>query len=106
MSLPEIDLPKLAGVAGSAVGLIIATAIFLSWVTAAFPPAGQRSGGEEAALAVVSVIGVAAVAGALTLDVVTVLFAIRDNRIDRRSIQAEAIDLDEVNGSADAPRPA
>ena len=171
MSLPEIDLPKLAGVAGSAVGLIIATAIFLSWVTAryvptferyraltaelranrdqnrrrealreqicdcrrrlvlmsrascllcwvmvcavltiaassaavAFPPKEQRSGGANTALAAVSLVGVCAVAATLALDVIAVLYVIRENRIDRRSIAAEASDLDEVDrGGPDA----
>jgi multidrug efflux pump subunit AcrB len=166
MSLPEIDLPKLAGVAGSAVGLIIATAIFLSWVTAryvptfdryraltaelrgykdrnrrhealleqirdsrrrltlmsrascllcwvmvcaivtigaasvavVFPPKERLTYGESIALEAVSVAGVAAVAAALTLDVIAVLFLVRENRIDRHSIAAEVQDIDEVSG--------
>lgn len=39
MTVPDIDLTKLAGAAGSAVGLIISTAILLSWLTARYTPA-------------------------------------------------------------------
>jgi hypothetical protein len=167
MSLPEIDLPKLAGVAGSAVGLIIATAIFQSWVTAryvpafdryraltgelrgyrdqtrrrgslrqqirayhdrlicmsrascllcwvmvcaivaiaaasvaiAFPPKDELSGTSATALAVVSAVGALAVGGALVLDLVAVGMVVTENRIDRRSIEEELADLDEVNGN-------
>ncbi len=42
MHLPEIDLPKVANVAGSAMALIIATAIFLSWVSARYVPVFER----------------------------------------------------------------
>ena len=172
MSLPEIDLPKIAGVAGSAVGLIIATAIFLSWVTAryvpafdryraltdelrksqdqnrrreslreqihayrrrlhlmsqtsgllcwvmvcavvtiatasaamAFPPKEQMTAGEAQALKIVADVGVLAVAAALVLDVIAVMLVLWENRIDRRSIDSEAADLDELNGGpVDAP---
>src|SRR4051812_43887344 len=42
MNLSQLDLPKLAGVAGSTVGLVIATAILLSWITARYVPAFDR----------------------------------------------------------------
>ncbi|WP_439629995.1 DUF2721 domain-containing protein [Gemmata sp.] len=167
MSLPEIDLPKIAGVAGSAVGLIIATAIFQSWVTAryvpafdryraltgelrgykdqtrrrgslreqihayhnrlicmsrascllcwvmvcaivaiaaaslavAFPPKEELTGTQVTALSVIATAGALAVGAALVLDLVAVGLVITENRIDRRSIEEELADLDEVNGS-------
>lgn len=39
MTLPDVDLPKLAGAAGSAIGLIISTAVLLSWLTARYAAA-------------------------------------------------------------------
>lgn len=42
MHIPNIDLPKVANVAGSAVAMIIATMIFLSWITARYVPAFDR----------------------------------------------------------------
>jgi hypothetical protein len=42
MTMPEIDLPKLAGVAGSAVALIIASAILLSLLAGKYTPAFDR----------------------------------------------------------------
>lgn len=155
MTLPEIDLPKLAGAAGSAVGLIISTAILLSWITARYVPTVDRfrsltgelrgSGDqnrrrellreqihdlrkrlmsmsratgllcwgmwfaigtivaagaalvwkENATLAAVG--GVCLFAG-LTLDAVAIGFMLSENMIDRKTIWAEAGDMDEVNG--------
>jgi len=42
MTLEKIDLPQLASVAGATVGLAIATAILLSWLTSRYTPNFQR----------------------------------------------------------------
>jgi hypothetical protein len=173
MTLPEIDLPKVAGVAGSAVGLIIATTIMLSWVTARYVPASDRyraltgelrgfndhnrrrqslrgqievyrrrllamsraccllcwvmvcavatillasvaialppehlpPGGGEA-MRWVSAAGAATLAVALLLDLGAVGCAIYENRIDRRAIDDEVMDIDEVSGGEAAARAA
>jgi Protein of unknown function (DUF2721) len=38
MNWQDVDLPQLASVAGATVGLVIATAILLSWLTARYTP--------------------------------------------------------------------
>jgi hypothetical protein len=39
---PDIDLPKLAGPAGLAVGLIIASTLLISWIGGRYVPAFDR----------------------------------------------------------------
>ena len=166
MHFPEIDLPKMAGVAGSAIGLIIATCIFLSWVSARYipvferlraltgelricrdetkrrvslrsqindyrrrlflmnratcclclvmiaaltttilasaavvlPPKDQMTADQGAAVRYLSMIGSATLLIAFTLDAAAVVLMITENRIDRRAIESEVADLDEVEG--------
>ncbi|MBX9622910.1 MAG: DUF2721 domain-containing protein [Gemmataceae bacterium] len=160
MTLPDIDLPKVAGAAASAVGLIIASTILVSFVSTRYTSALERytdltdgfrgyqdrnkrrealreqvrqyrrrlrllSWASELLCwvmicAVVTVVaaGVSMVfpghrgldlAGAFTLlltlslDVVAIGLVVAETRIDRRAVEAEAMDLDEVFGR---PEPA
>jgi hypothetical protein len=166
MYLPDIDLAKVANVAGSAVALMIATAIFLSWMTAryvpafdryraltgelrglkeqsrrrdslrkqiedyrvrlkfmsratdllcavmicaivtivlasssvAFPPKEKLSNVQDLVLKCMTLGGALTLLTALILDLIAICLVAIENHIDRRSIEAEVMDIDEVSG--------
>lgn len=151
-ALSQIDLPKLAGAAGSLVALIIATAILASWLSAKYIPAfdryralteefrkgpGDRRRSSlhdqikvyQARLrllswaveclcgvlvvavitiadstlallfpkdAIINVIGVVSLFLGLLLVVAAIVFEIAENRLDRRAIESEIGDLDDI----------
>jgi hypothetical protein len=157
MAMPDIDLPKLAGVAGSAVALIIAAAILLSLLAAKYTPAFDRyralaaelrgTEGESrrreavcrqvdlyrrrllymnsavamlnwllvcAAVTIlaasaslllpdvrlVSAVGSASLLTSLGLVIASAGLSLRENRLDREAIEADVMDLNEVNGAS------
>ena len=160
MNFPLIDLPKLAGTAGSAVGLIIASTLLISWIGGRYVPAFDRyralTGNlrdlaeqnkrreslksqindyqrrlrclnwatellsYEIGFAVLTVLCAGtsvilnnqtwlAVAGgvcfvlSLLINVAVIVLAVIENRIDRRSIETEAWDLEDLATAVDEP---